>query len=87
MAAPEALACREWDDESVVYDDRSGATHRLGAGATLLLQALRRSGAMTTEALLRVAFAASDPGDDVRAIVEETIAELERLGLICSTTI
>ena len=37
----QALACREWDGEAVLYNDLSGNTHLLDGAALDLLHALR----------------------------------------------
>ena len=37
----QSLACHMWDDEAVLYNDLSGATHLLGPAALCLLDALR----------------------------------------------
>lgn len=37
----QSLACHTWDDEAVLYNDLSGATHLLGPAALCLLDALR----------------------------------------------
>ena len=37
----QSLARRAWDDEAVLYNDLSGATHLLGPAALCLLEALR----------------------------------------------
>jgi len=37
----QSLRYRQWDDEAVLYNDLSGATHLLGPAALCLLDALR----------------------------------------------
>ena len=37
----QALACREWDGEAVLYNELSGSTHLLDGAALDLLHALR----------------------------------------------
>ena len=87
LAAPEAYASREWDGESIAYDERSGATHLLGAGATALLRVLREAPEpLTAEALARVVFPAEPLIDDRdRELVEAAIVALEQAGLIQSS--
>lgn len=41
LASGQALAYRSWDDETVLYNDLSGATHLLGPAALCLLESLR----------------------------------------------
>lgn len=87
LAAPEVVARREWDGESIAYDERSGATHLLGAGATSLLRALREAPEpLTAEALVGVAFPAKPLIDDHDwELVEAAIVALEHSGLIQSS--
>lgn len=42
------LAYRCWDDEAVLYNDLSGATHLLGPAALCILEALRGGPARDT---------------------------------------
>lgn len=37
----QSLRYRRWDDEAVLYNDLSGATHLLGPAALCLLEAMR----------------------------------------------
>lgn len=37
----QSLRYRQWEDEAVLYNDLSGATHLLGPAALCLLEALR----------------------------------------------
>lgn len=44
----QSLRYRRWDDEAVLYNDLSGATHLLGPAALCLLEALRAGPANDT---------------------------------------
>lgn len=51
----QSLLYRRWDDEAVLYNDLSGASHLVGAAALCLLEALRpgpASGTALSTALL-----------------------------------
>lgn len=41
LIAGQRLVYRCWDDEAVLYNDLSGATHLLGVAAVCVLEALR----------------------------------------------
>ena len=43
VIAPQRLHTRCWGDQAVVYDDRTGHTHLLGALALEVLEVLQRS--------------------------------------------
>ncbi len=74
---------RCWDGEALIYDDRSGDTHRLARPSGLLLERLAR----TPEGLPREALArdvagqsagdeTSDPGDEAFVHALEVLVEL-----------
>jgi PqqD family protein of HPr-rel-A system len=79
-----ALTCREWGDEIVVFNHQTGSTHLLDefAGAVLHELAAAESGA-TVAGL--VASLTDDPGDadwqDGARAVTAVLAEFARLGL------
>lgn len=78
----QSLAYRCWDDETVLYNDLSGATHLLGPAALCVLEALR-SGPAASAALasrLRAEFEIDDEaiGDELEAL----LGELSRLSLV-----
>jgi PqqD family protein of HPr-rel-A system len=78
----QSLAYRCWNDETVLYNDLSGATHLLGPAALCLLEALR-PGPAAVAALasrLRAEFEIDDEalGDELDAL----LGELSRLSLI-----
>jgi PqqD family protein of HPr-rel-A system len=71
------LRRREWQGEYVLYNDLSGDTHLLGAGAIDLLLALQQS--PSAESALGDA-AEADPADDPDA--PSLLAQLQALSLI-----
>lgn len=78
----QSLAYRCWDDETVLYNDLSGATHLLGPAALCVLEALR-PGPAASAALasrLRAEFEIDDEalGDELEAL----LGELSRLSLV-----
>jgi PqqD family protein of HPr-rel-A system len=85
IAAPEALSLRAWDGESVVFDGRSGATHLLAAGTTLLLRVLQESPSPMTLPALMEAIRARLASECDPADVEGAVLALERLGLVRSS--
>lgn len=78
----QALACREWDGEAVLYNDLSGSTHLLDGAALDLLHALRDqpADAATLAARLADRFDAGD--DDLVSLIGDMLATLAGLDLI-----
>ena len=78
----QALACREWDGEAVLYNDLSGNTHLLDGAALDLLHALRDQPADATTLATRLAdhFDAGD--DDLVSLIDDMVAALAGLDLI-----
>jgi PqqD family protein of HPr-rel-A system len=78
----QALACREWDGEAVLYNDLSGSTHLLDGAALDLLLALRDepADAVTLAARLAERFDAGD--DDLVSLIDEMLVALAGLDLI-----
>lgn len=78
----QALACREWDGEAVLYNDLSGNTHLLDGAALDLLHALRDqpADAATLAARLVDHFDAGD--DDLVSLIDDMLAALAGLDLI-----
>lgn len=78
----QSLAYRCWDDETLLYNDLSGATHLLGPAALCVLEALRPGPAAATAlaARLHAEFDIDDelPGEELDAL----LGELARLSLI-----
>ena len=86
---PGAIACREWDDELVVYNDANGSTHHLAPlGGKVLQTLLGRPAGIDMPALTRlVADAVGIADADILAPnVEETLAELAGLHLVACDT-
>jgi len=85
----QSLVARQWDEDLVVYNALSGATHRLGLGAAVLLGVLEDGPA--SEATLAVALQTEFSLDDgeVDAELPAMLDRLSRLELIqpcsCST--
>lgn len=78
----QSLAYRCWDDETVLYNDLSGATHLLGPAALCVLEVLR-PGPATAAALasrLRAEFEIDD--EAIRDELEALLGELSRLSLV-----
>ena len=84
LASDASLTYRHWGDEAVLFDDATGATHRLASAPLALLEALRTAGRpLTFAGLVESAFPAISPiADDERAHIDETLEALERAGLI-----
>ncbi len=78
----QTLACRQWDDDLVLFNSLSGSTHLLGPGAALLLEVLG-TGPATTDALAAALEAEFDFDDrDLPAELGAMLAELGKLDLI-----
>ena len=78
----QSLRYRCWDDEAVLYNDLSGATHLLGPAALCVLEALRpgpASAATLASSLLRE-FELDD--DALDGELEVLLRELSQLSLI-----
>ncbi|MCD2519370.1 HPr-rel-A system PqqD family peptide chaperone [Massilia sp. G4R7] len=78
----QSLAARQWDDELVVFNSLSGATHLLGLGATLLLGVLQEGPAdeSTLAAALHAEFALD--AAEIGAQLPHMLARLAKLELI-----
>jgi PqqD family protein of HPr-rel-A system len=78
----QALHCREWDDEVVLYNDLSGSTHLLDGAAFDLLLTLQVQPAdpVTLAATLADRFDAD--GADLAAVIDDMLAALGRLDLV-----
>ncbi len=78
----QSLIARQWDEELVLYNSLSGATHLLGLGAAVLLGVLQEgpaSEAALAEAL-RSAFSLGE--SDVDAELPAVLDRLAKLELI-----
>ena len=72
-----------WDQETVLFDPRSGDTHLLNAMAAAALSALQRGPTDAYELTQHLAGSFEESADDSLASgVEELIAQLVELGLI-----
>ena len=78
----QALACREWDGEAVLYNDLSGNTHLLDGAALDLLHALRDQPADATTLATRLADPFDAGDDDLVSLIDDMLAALAGLDLI-----
>jgi len=86
LADPGHLLDREWDGEIVLLNTLSGDTHLLGHDASLVYRLLQRRPRTDFE-LVQAFVDDSDTCDqgDLGALVEATLLEFSRLGLVmCS---
>lgn len=76
------LVCRRWDDEAVLFNDLSGATHLLGLSAICVLDFLR-TGPAHESALIAALGRQFEAGEDELALeAGNTLAELQKLDLV-----
>jgi len=78
----QALACREWDGEAVLYNDLSGSTHLLDGAALDVLYALRDEPADAAQLAIRLADRFDAGGDDLVAALADMLSALAGLDLI-----
>jgi PqqD family protein of HPr-rel-A system len=78
----QALACREWDGEAVLYNDLSGSTHLLDGAALDLLHALRDQPADAAALAARLADQFDAGDDDLVSLIDDMLATLAGLDLI-----
>lgn len=78
----QALGYRCWDDEAVLYNDLSGATHLLGPAALCVLEALRPGPAPAAALASRLSEEFDIGGEAVDVELAALLAELARLSLI-----
>jgi PqqD family protein of HPr-rel-A system len=78
----QALACREWDGEAVLYNDLSGSTHLLDGAALDLLHALRDQPADAAALAARLADRFDAGDDDLVSLIADMLATLAGLDLI-----
>ena len=83
LAGERALLSRCWDGEHVVYHPAAGDTHLLGDAAVDLLASLDGQ-ALDSEALSDAMrrYCTADESQDVLALTNAMLADLESLGLI-----
>ena len=84
LATPGAVAWREWDGEAVLYDERTGATHRLGVGAALVWRTLAGAPAGADHQMIASTLESAELADAQTASEFATtiVEDLERLGLV-----
>ena len=78
----QTLAARQWDDELVVFNSLSGATHLLGLGATVLLGVLQQGPADETTLAVALQDEFELDGAEIGAELPPMLARLAKLGLI-----
>lgn len=78
----QTLVFRQWDDDLVLFNSLSGATHLLGPGAALLLEVLQHHPANDDElaAALQAEFELDDA--EARSELAAMLAGLAKLDLI-----
>ena len=82
VADGQSLAYRCWDDEAVLYNDLSGATHLLGPAALCLLETLRPGPASAAALASRLLEEFDIDGEDLGPGLEALLDELSRLYLV-----
>lgn len=83
IASPDALRWRIWNDEAVVYCERSGDTHLISAAAADILQSLQQAPASAADLAVHLALQERQTPDD--ALVDDVatiLASLQELALI-----
>lgn len=78
----QALNCREWDGEVVLYNDVSGSTHLLDGAALDVLQALRAGPADATGLATRLLDYLDADDGDLLPLIDDMLASLARLDLV-----
>jgi PqqD family protein of HPr-rel-A system len=78
----QSLRYRCWDEETVLYNDLSGATHLLGPAALCVLEALRRGPASLAALASRLLDEFEIEDGFVGAELDALLDELSRLSLI-----
>ena len=78
-----ALLVRNWGDEYVAYSELTGQTHLLSLLPATVLTLLQKQPSHSPDLGSRVAEALQlEVDDQVLAALEQTLSDLERLGLI-----
>jgi PqqD family protein of HPr-rel-A system len=74
----QTLQYRQWDGESVLYNDLSGDTHLLGEAAIVLLQALRNGPAtcLALAAILKTEFETDETDEVIADVVADMVADV-----------
>lgn len=82
MVQPERLQVRRWDDEVVVYDDRSGDTHLLDDACGRVLERLLDSSASDAELERLCASVDGEAPDAAQACLYDVLKRLRRLDIV-----
>lgn len=87
ISSPGAVSWREWGGEAVLYDDRTGATHRLGVAASSVWQTLAGAAGGADDVTIAQALEFAGLADSGSApdLVATVLDELERRGLVDET--
>jgi PqqD family protein of HPr-rel-A system len=78
----QSLRYRCWDDEAVLYNDLSGATHLLGPAALCVLEALRPGPASAATLASRLLDEFDIDDDALGSELEALLGQLSQLSLI-----
>jgi PqqD family protein of HPr-rel-A system len=78
----QCLAAREWENEAVLYNDLSGATHLLDGAALDVLHALRDAPADAAMLAARLAEQFDAGDDDLPSLIDEMLTSLARFDLV-----
>lgn len=78
----QSLVYRCWDDEAVLYNDLSGATHLLGPAALCVLEALRPGPAVVAALAASLQNEFDVDQDSLAGELDALLGELARLSLI-----
>ena len=88
LQRPRHLVDREWDGEIVVLNTLTGDTHLLGPVAAVIYRALQRAPHFDDELTEHlVGELDTEEVTDARGLVEATLLEFSRLGLIASSSV
>jgi PqqD family protein of HPr-rel-A system len=81
---PGAVAWREWDGEAVLYDERTGATHRLGLAAAVVWRTIAEAKSGASHPSIATSLESADlaDGETASELAKAIIEDLERLGLV-----
>lgn len=84
VRSPGAVAWREWEGEAVLYDERTGATHRLGVAAALVWRTISDADGGADIPMIASSIESADLVESGMALELATtiVEELERLGLV-----
>ena len=78
-----SIACREWDDELVVFNEATGHTHQLGPLGRLVLRALlAQPNGLRIPEIVPFLIDAVDEAEAAVPAIERTLGELTDLELV-----